>query len=104
RQIPLVIPGKGEKGEAVDYNSFSLEIVDAYESILGILPRTKNILARQIAKHQFVYTSFLLQQQFPRVSAMDVLSGNEDAIRALRHRIVLIGGNRHKSKQGSDWA
>jgi CHASE2 domain-containing sensor protein len=103
RQIPLVIPGRRDKGEVMDYSSFSLEIVDAYESTLGILPRTKNILAHQIAKHQFVYTGFLLQQQFPRVSAMDVLSGNEDAVRAFRHRIVLIGGNRHKSKQGGDW-
>jgi CHASE2 domain-containing sensor protein len=104
REVPLYVIGEQETGGgSVAYPSFSLEIVDSYESTLGIVPRTKKALARQIAKHQFVYTSFLKQEDFPRESALKVLSGDKDVLRALRHRIVLIGGNRHKAPGSSEW-
>jgi len=47
-----------------------------------------------IAERQFAYTTFLLQSDFPHVSALDVYRGDKTALAQLDHRIVLVGGNR----------
>jgi CHASE2 domain-containing sensor protein len=80
RAVPLEIGGKDAEGKEKEYVSLSLQIVDAYEASLGITPKTKSGLARPIAKHQFVYSSFLPQSQFPHISAKDVLTGQYDAL------------------------
>jgi CHASE2 domain-containing sensor protein len=104
RAVPLVVGGRdGPAGKQTEYASLSLQIVDAYEASLEIVPKTKNGLARQIAKHQFVYTSFLPQSQFPHVSAKDILTHQPGALEKLRHRIVIIGGNRHVTQGGGNW-
>lgn len=104
RAVPLVVPGRDKKdGQPAEYSSLALQIVDAYEANLGIFPRTRTVLARPISEYKFVYTSFLPQSQFPRVSGKDVLTGQADALEKLRHRIVIIGGNRHVTKGGTDW-
>lgn len=103
REIPLVVAGRRADGAEADYSSFALQIVDAYEKTLDITPYTRVALARQIENHEFVYTSFLLQTQFPHVSAQALLTGNGSALERLQHRIVLIGGNRHENKGSSDW-
>jgi CHASE2 domain-containing sensor protein len=114
RAVPLVVPGKNVEDKAnaaegrdgkkndVDYSAFGLEIVNAYEDSLGIVPRTRDKLGKQIARHQFVYTSFLPQAVFPKISAQDLLTGKA-APEMLRHRIVIIGGNRHISKDATEW-
>lgn len=104
RAVPLVVGGReAAGGKETEYASLSLQIVDAYEASLGIAPKTKNGLARQVAKHQFVYTSFLPQSQFPHVSAKDILTDQPGAAEKLRHRIVIIGGNRHVTQAGGNW-
>jgi CHASE2 domain-containing sensor protein len=73
RKVPLAIVGKDERGEAVEYYSFALQIVDAYEQKRPGKARqnVKNTLARQLAEHEFVYTSFLPVAEFAQPKRSD---------------------------------
>jgi len=68
--------------------------VDAFERTTGITPLTRDRLKWWIDNGQFVYTTFLPQKDFPNISAAAAYNGTDDAMRAMHHRIVLIGGNR----------
>jgi CHASE2 domain-containing sensor protein len=74
--------------------SFALQIVDAYERRLRIKPPSVERLRPTIEERQFAYLTFLPQREFPRVSALDVYKNDDAALSPLRHRIVLVGGNR----------
>lgn len=98
REVPLledVHPPFGDTpaGALQDRYSLSLETVRAYESLLDISPRTDDEprLARAIAQRGFVYSTFLKTSAIPHVSALDVLRNAPSAVRALSHRIVVIG-------------
>ena len=95
RKVPLVIDAHSQDGKTeLACRSFALQIVDAYERLLGISPTTVERLNPMIAERQFAYTTFLLRSDFPQVSALDVYNGVPEALAHLKHRIVLIGGNR----------
>ncbi|MFZ0311105.1 MAG: CHASE2 domain-containing protein [Candidatus Korobacteraceae bacterium] len=93
RKVPLAHDGV-RNGQLVSCASFALQVVDAFERTTGITPLTRARFQWWIEHGQFVYTAFLGEKDFPRVSAADVYNGRPDALRALHHRIVLIGGNR----------
>ncbi len=95
RKVPLVIDAHSQDGNTeLACRSFALQIVDAYEGLLGISPPTVKRLKDPIRDRQFAYTTFLRQCDFPHVSALKVYTGDPDALALLDHRIVLIGGNR----------
>lgn len=102
RKVPLEVDARASDGASRPYKSFALEIADAYETVLGIRQHTVDRLAKQIARRQFVYTSFRPQDEFPKISAADVLADKEEELHKLTHRIVLIGGNRHDPPGESD--
>lgn len=101
RKLPLVVDRDSPSGREREYSSFALETVDAYEGTLGISPLTRDRLSKEISKREFIYFTFLRPEQFPHLSAADLLESRPGAERMLAHRIVLIGGNRH-DRQGSD--
>lgn len=105
RKVPLVVDAASPKGNTQPYNSFALEIADAYEGVLGIRPRTMDRVQPAIAKRESVYTNFLRQDEIPHISGADVLARNDKELQRLAHRVVLIGGNRHKSfnAQSDEW-
>jgi CHASE2 domain-containing sensor protein len=105
RKVPLVVDATSPEGNSRPYNSFALEIADAYESVLHIQPRTLDRVQPAIKKREFVYTNFLRQDEIPHISGTDVLVPNERELQRLTHRIVLIGGNRHKTfnSQSDEW-
>jgi CHASE2 domain-containing sensor protein len=80
-----------------EIRSFALQIVDSYESVLGIRVRTTDdrMIKDSIARRDWVYGGFFERTAFPIVSARKLWLGNGDAVRACRHRIVLIGGTWH---------
>jgi CHASE2 domain-containing sensor protein len=93
RKVPLVHHGL-RNGQMVACPSFALQVVDAFEQTTGIKPLTRDRFKRWIDNGQFVYTAFLPQKDFPRISAADAYNGTACAMAAMHHRIVLIGGNR----------
>ncbi len=106
RQTPLVttaldLDGKTER----DFKSFALQTVNAYEDSLRIAPRTEKSKAIQqaIENDYFVYGSFLNSGEFPSVRALDLLNRRAEAMEALNHRIVMIGGNLHTEYHGEVW-
>jgi CHASE2 domain-containing sensor protein len=108
RKVPLVVNRINSKGASQEFSSFALETVDAYERTTGIHPLSKDLLKVPIADHAFVYTTFLPQKSFSHVSAADLLQDQDakrksDAMKRLERRIVLIGGNRHTRRGGSEW-
>jgi CHASE2 domain-containing sensor protein len=104
RKVPLVVDRLSSEGQSRPYYSLALGAVDAYEEALGIQQRTIERLRHRISNREFVYTRFLRQEQFLRVSAADVLQRNEKELRNLSHRIVIIGGNRHtRYPMGDEW-
>jgi CHASE2 domain-containing sensor protein len=95
RKVPLVVDAHTQDGNTeLVCRSFALQIVDAYERLLGISPTTMKRLEPTIDEREFAYTTFLPQGAFQHVSALDVFQGSADALALLDHRIVLIGGNR----------
>jgi CHASE2 domain-containing sensor protein len=105
RKVPLVVDAASPDGKTRPYNSFALEIADAYESAVHIQPRTLERVQPAIQKREFVYTNFLRQEHIPHISGTDVLVPNEKELQRLAHRIVLIGGNRHRTynSQSDEW-
>lgn len=93
RKVPLVHDGL-RGGQLVACPSFALQVVDAFEKTTGISKLTRDQLQQWTTKGEFVYTAFLPQSDFRHVSAVKVYNGESDALAALHHRIVLIGGNR----------
>ncbi len=73
RKVPLVTTGLDESGTAVDYYSFALQITDAYEQKekKPSDETEKKVLADTLAKHEFVYTTFMPVRAFthPSVSS-----------------------------------
>jgi CHASE2 domain-containing sensor protein len=64
RKVPLAIIRRSPEGTPRTYNSFALEVAEAYEDAVHITPRTSDRLKSQISKHRFVFTNFLPQEQF----------------------------------------
>ncbi|HVH73052.1 MAG TPA: CHASE2 domain-containing protein [Candidatus Dormibacteraeota bacterium] len=107
RKVPLAVDRMNSEGKTQEFSSFALETVDAYEDIMGIIPRTRKRLSGPIADRVFLYTTFL-STDIPAVSAADILqdvdAGRESTqMNKLRHRIVLIGGHRKTRKGGAEW-
>jgi CHASE2 domain-containing sensor protein len=80
-------------------NSFALEIVDSYEEAAHIRDHTKNdpVIEKAIADNEFVYGGFLGDPtwQGDRVTAKQLLEGNQSALEKCRNRIVIFGGTWH---------
>ena len=96
RKVPLVVDAASQDGNnQIACRSFALQVVDAYERLVGIRPTTVERLDRTIDERQFAYTMFMPQEKFGQpISAVDVYNGDAAALRRLDHRIVLVGGNR----------
>ncbi|MCU1303273.1 MAG: hypothetical protein JWQ87_3557 [Candidatus Sulfotelmatobacter sp.] len=103
RKIPLTIDRLSPQGKSTAYDSFALEVAQAYEDRLGILPRTSKRLTRHIEERNFVYASFLAQNEIPHISATSVLKRDTATMSRISHRIVLIGGNRHAGAGSNEW-
>lgn len=103
RKVPLVVDRVSANGILQPHSSFALEAVGAYEDVLQIRSKTLDRLHTPISNRKFVYTSFFSQEEFPRISAADVLQPNESLLQGLNHRIVLIGGNRHAFPGSPTW-
>jgi CHASE2 domain-containing sensor protein len=93
RKVPLAHDGIRD-GKLVSCPSFALQVVDAFEGTTGITRLSRDRFNWWIDNGQFVYTTFLPQKDFPHISAAAAYNGTDDAMRAMHHRIVLIGGNR----------
>jgi CHASE2 domain-containing sensor protein len=80
-----------------DVQSFSIQAVNAYESALGIVPKTVSdkTIEDSARENNWVFGGFLEPDAFPRISAHKLWAGDEDAASRCRHRIVLIGGTWH---------
>lgn len=79
-----------------DLNSLSLQVISAYESELGIWPRTVDDNAiKNSATREWVFGGFFEPSAFPSISAQKLLDGDLRAASLCRHRIVLIGGTWH---------
>lgn len=99
RQVPLVVIGHPAAGGTGACRSFSLQIVDAYEAAIGMPEgmnrKTTERLAELIEDRRFAFITFMTQNEFgPPISARLVYHKDSAALDRLRHRIVIIGGNR----------
>jgi hypothetical protein len=79
--------------------SFALQTVNAYEDTLHVKPeqRTETRLSDVVRSGEFVFGTFLPQNDFLAVSAHDLLNCKTlkckpDHLPPLQHRVVLIGG------------
>lgn len=102
RKVPLVVLREPSGKGARSFDSFALAVAGAYEDVLGIGRNTSKRLAAQISRLEFVYTSFLPQSEFPKLSASRLLEPGDQNLIGLSHRVVLIGGNRHRRPRGGD--
>ena len=97
RKVPLVVGGHPGGGAAVPCRAFGLQIVDAYESATRMPHDKKTVerLAPLIEEGRFAFTTFMPQDEFnPPISARLVYHNDPQALERLRHRIVVVGGNR----------
>jgi len=85
--------------QRTDVQSFALQVVTAYETALGIRPKTveDDTIKDSARRNEWVFGGFFEPTAFPRVSGRKLWAGDKDAINACRHRIVLIGGTWHTS-------
>jgi CHASE2 domain-containing sensor protein len=94
RLIPLVTEMENDDP---CQQSLALSATTAYENSIDRQPRTveKAIVHHALKDHEFVFGSFIKEDDFQRISAKDLSQKNAQALRACRGRIVLIGGKWH---------
>jgi CHASE2 domain-containing sensor protein len=102
RKVPLSVERYSSEGELRSYNSFALAAAEAYEDVLGIHPKTPERLEHQISNGEFVYTSFLLQEDCFHKSANLLLQQTGGELEQLNHHVALVGLNRHTFPGGGD--
>ena len=102
RLIPLVTEMEGDDP---CQQSLALSAATAYESAIDRQPRTveKAIVHQALKDHEFVFGSFIKEDDFQRISAKDLAEKNGTALRACRGRIVLIGGKWHSDLGNGDF-
>lgn len=66
RKVPLASLGLDETGNRVEYYSFALQVTDAWErkTRQSLAESKKEVLADQLAEHEFVYTTFMPVRAF----------------------------------------
>jgi len=105
RQIPLATEAWEWDGRSRrSFESFALQIVNAYEAVKRIKPPVKQnrAIRRVMEKGEFVYGDFLPPSSFPSISAIDLLGGRPDDIRSFcNHQVILIGGSWHRDAANS---
>jgi CHASE2 domain-containing sensor protein len=102
RKVPLSVERYSPEGQLRPYNSFALAVAEAYEDVLGIHPKTSERLEKQISRGEFVYTSFLPQEECFHKSANALLQQTDGDLEQINHHVALIGLNRHTFPEDGD--
>jgi len=102
RQLPTVArtPKPGACSE-----SLSLAAVSAYEEAVQQEPRTrdKRIIEEAMENRKILFTSFIPESEFQKISAQDLGAGNLKAVARCRGRIIIIGGKWHRNLGRGEW-
>lgn len=105
RQIPLATTAwQVDEKSTASLDSFALAIVDSYEEAAHIQDHTKQdpVIAKAMADNEFVYGGFLTDGawEHDRVTAKQLLLGDQQALEKCRNRVVIFGGTWHAYGKG----
>jgi CHASE2 domain-containing sensor protein len=109
RQIPLASTAWDVDGKSkVPVRSFALAIVDALEKATHVLAddqtEKKAVITESIANNEFVYGGFLRNDKWDKVTAKQLLQGDQDGLEKCRGRVVIVGSTWHESWGRGDMA
>lgn len=109
RQIPLGSTAwQVDRKTQAPVQSFALVIVDALEKSTHVLAddqtENKPVITESIANNEFVYGGFLKNDKWDKVTAKQLLQGNQEALEKCRGRAVIIGSTWHDSGGRGDMA
>jgi CHASE2 domain-containing sensor protein len=102
RQIPLGSTAWDLEGKSESpVRSFALVIVDALEKATHVMAndRTENkpVITESIANGEFVYGGFLGNDKWDKVTAKQLLKGDQEALGKCHGRAVIIGSTWHEN-------
>jgi len=104
RQIPLRVLGwKWNDSVQENFDSFAMQIVNAYEDVKQITPRTVDdrTVKEAMQEGQFVYGGFLQEAAFRAIPARELLAYRNKLTKCCVGEIVMIGGVWHEGGSGS---
>lgn len=99
RQLPLWQDARLPDNSSTEkFDSFALRIVNRFEELTNIAPRTAQNWTIQTATNlgEFVYGGFLPTSEFLKIPAEKLAKGDPDAKRLCRDKIVIVGATWHQ--------
>jgi len=104
RQIPLRMLGWEWDGSVQkNFDSFAMQIVNAYEDLKQITPRTvdNRVIKDALQRGDFVYGGFLQEAAFRAIPARELWEHRNKMTKCCIGEIVMIGGVWHEGASGS---